>query len=99
MIDIEAYWVEPPPGPSDRLRFWLEKFREGWRRNRRISSMGYYGSAAFFGVYIWEYVNVIFPRLCELEANPAASDRTVDETWLAALAAWDAKQKAGGPDV
>lgn len=57
--DIEAYWTEAPPEESSRCRMWRERIATGWRPNKRVSKMGYYESAAFYGVYIWEYINVI----------------------------------------
>ena len=33
--------------------------KAGWKPNRRISGMGYDDSAHFFGVYVWEYINVL----------------------------------------
>lgn len=64
-INIEEYWIEAPPEPSPKLKRWLEKIQGGWRPNRRIRQMGYYESAEFFGVYIWEYMNVISPQLAK----------------------------------
>lgn len=57
------YWTERPPMPSPNLLKWQKKIEDGWVPNARISSMGYDESAEFFGVYIWEYINVLLPLL------------------------------------
>ena len=62
-MKVDEYWTSPPPEPSPRLAHWLAKFDDGWRPNRRISGLGYWGAAEFYGVYLWEYLNVIFPKL------------------------------------
>ena len=61
--NVMDYWLEAPPEPSGRLLQWLERIRNGWRPNRRISGMGYYEASEFYGVYIWEYLNVLRPAL------------------------------------
>lgn len=60
---IEAFWSEPPPERSPRCTWWVQRVTDGWRGNRRISGMSYYTSAAYFGVYIWEWINVLSPML------------------------------------
>ena len=60
---------DKPPEQSARCTWWLARFDAGWRPNRRISGLGYYGAAIFYGVWIWEYLNVIAPRLRELEGR------------------------------
>lgn len=62
-IDVTRYWIDPPPQPSAGLAKWQAKIASGWRPNRRISAMGYYEASEFYGVYIWEYINVIRPLL------------------------------------
>lgn len=57
------FWVYPPPEVSERCLWWQARIRGGWRRNRRIGMMGYDESAEWFGVYIWEYLNVLYPML------------------------------------
>ncbi|MBV8093618.1 MAG: hypothetical protein JO110_10350 [Acetobacteraceae bacterium] len=64
-IDITEYWTEPPPTPSPRLQQWLARIRSGWRPNKRIRTLGYHEAAEFYGIYIWEYLNVIRPALQE----------------------------------
>lgn len=66
-IDVTTYWQNPPPEPSPRLAEWQAKIRGGWRPNRRINAMGYHEAAEFYGVYIWEYLNVISPLLREIK--------------------------------
>jgi len=71
-FNIETYWTSPPPEPSQRCDIWVAKIKAGWRPNRRIRQMGYYEGAEFYGVYIWEYSNVIQPLIRELtEAKEA----------------------------
>lgn len=62
-IDVTGFWTEPPPKPSEGLKKWMDKIRDGWRPNRRIRSLGYHEAAEFYGVYIWEYINVIGPAI------------------------------------
>ena len=70
----EEYWTHPPPEPSPRLTYWLGLLAHGWKPNRRVRAMGYDQAAEFFGVYIWEYVNVIFPLLpVKVKDEPAES--------------------------
>jgi hypothetical protein len=61
--DRYLYWMDPPPERSDRCAEWVERIEAGWRRNRRIGMMGYDESAQFFGVYMWEWLNVLYPLL------------------------------------
>jgi hypothetical protein len=64
--DRYLYWSEPPHMRSDRCEYWLRQFERGWRPNGRILGMGYDSDAQWFGVYLWEYLNVLSPRLDEL---------------------------------
>lgn len=68
-IDIYEYWSDPPPEPSPRLALWISRLKNGWRPNRRIGTMNYTESAEFFGVYLWEYLNIIYPSLYKQEEN------------------------------
>jgi hypothetical protein len=61
--EVERYWLEPPPESSPRLSHWLAKVAAGWQPNRRISGMGYYEAAEWYGVYIWEWLNVLRPAI------------------------------------
>jgi hypothetical protein len=69
-VDRYDYWLEPPPEPSPKLAEWVSKIDRGWRPNRRIRTMGYDESAEFYGVYIWEYLNVISPLIAEQAESP-----------------------------
>lgn len=42
---------------------WVERIRNGWRGNKRIRIKGYYEASEYFGVYIWEYLEIIYPLL------------------------------------
>ena len=64
--DLYQYWSDRPPCLSPRCRYWLRQVERGWRPNRRIRVQGYDGSAAWYGVYIWEYINVICPMINDL---------------------------------
>lgn len=61
--NLEKWWAEPPPSPSARCLWWLDKINAGWRPGRRIRQLGYYTSAEWYGVYIWEYLHVLSPVL------------------------------------
>ena len=65
VADIEAYWLHPPPKHSPRCEAWLKRIAQGWRPNKRIRSMGYYTSAEWYGVWIWEEQALIQPALKE----------------------------------
>jgi hypothetical protein len=67
--DKYEYWLKPPPDPSPRCTWWLGEFAKGWQPNRRVRGEGYTGAADFYGVYVWEYLNVIAP----LESQAASS--------------------------
>lgn len=60
------YWQDPPPAPSPRCEYWVRQIQRGWRPNRRIRMEGYYSSAEWYGIYIWEYLNVISPMISQL---------------------------------
>lgn len=63
-VDRYDYWSEPPPVPSPRLTWWLDRIiDEGWTPNRRLAGMGYDESAEFHGVYMWEWLHVLYPAL------------------------------------
>ena len=57
--NVERYCGDPPPEPSPRLLWWQQRFRDGFSPNKRVRTMGYYESAEWCGVYIWEYINVL----------------------------------------
>lgn len=61
--DIEEHWTSAPPTPSTRCLWWQAKLANGWRPNRRIRALAYHAAARWFGVWIWEYNNVLRPIL------------------------------------
>lgn len=73
--DPYKYWADPPPDEySDRCMYWVHAISQlGWRPNRRISGEGYDTSAHWYGIYLWEYLNVIFPLLQHIEAPKLAA--------------------------
>lgn len=62
-VDRYAYWGTAPDEPSPRCVFWLRQIGRGWRPNCHIQRMGYDESAEWYGVFMWEYLNVLAPRL------------------------------------
>ena len=60
------YWAEEPPEISLRCQYWLRQIDRGWRPNRHISCHCYDCSAEWYGVYIWEWLNLIYPKLSSL---------------------------------
>jgi hypothetical protein len=73
VCDVELYWSEPSICKSARCLMWERRIRDGWRPGKRIRVMGYYSKAQFFGVYIWEYLNVISPLLDACSPPPPLS--------------------------
>lgn len=69
--DKYEYWTLPPPEPSERLTYWMRQIERGWRPSRRVGGMSYDSSAGWFGVYLWEYLNVIYPALREDPESPS----------------------------
>lgn len=63
VTDRYLYWSDPPPSLSDACLYWTRQIDRGWLPNRRIGSYGYDTSAGWYGVYIWEYLNVIYPLI------------------------------------
>jgi hypothetical protein len=63
VASAEEFWTAPPPTRSPRCAWWLAQLDAGWSPNRRVRAMGYSEAARFFGVYLWEYLNVLAPRL------------------------------------
>jgi hypothetical protein len=60
VVDVQTYWIEPPPALSPRVEYWLKRLTDGtWKPNRRFRSEGYYGAAEYLGIHIWEYWNII----------------------------------------
>lgn len=69
--DEERYWSDPPPEPSERCLYWVRQIDRGWLPNRRIGGIGYHGAAVWFGVYLWEYLNVLAPLIGERRSKAA----------------------------
>lgn len=70
--DIEKHWADPPPEVSARCLSWADRIQnEGWRPGRRLRTEGYYGTAEYLGIYIWELFNVIGPLLDRLTGGRA----------------------------
>lgn len=63
VADVEDYWADAPPVISDRCAYWLRQIERGWLPNRHIAREGYYSSAEWYGVWLWEYLNLISPAL------------------------------------
>jgi hypothetical protein len=63
--DRYQYWGEPPPERSPRCEWWVRQIEQGWRPNRRYLREGYDSASELYGVYIWEYLNVIRPMVAE----------------------------------
>lgn len=68
--EVMDFWTQPPPELSDRCKWWIRQFENGWTPNRRwCGSQGYHLTAEMYGVYIWEYLNVISPLIRKCEAS------------------------------
>lgn len=61
--DVYRYWIEQPPRLSDRCLYWIQQIYRGWHPSRRIRKEGSDGAAEWYGVWLWEYENVIQPML------------------------------------
>lgn len=64
--DRYAYWADPPPEPSERLWWWLQhlsinnEFSSRELIDMLAESNNYADNAAKFGVYLWEWHNVLY---------------------------------------
>lgn len=65
----DAFWTNPPPSPSPRCAWWLSRVEAGWRPNGRIDGFGYDEAADYFGVWIWEWLNVLSPAIRSAQAR------------------------------
>ncbi|MFI5436442.1 hypothetical protein ACHMZP_32160 [Rhodococcus baikonurensis] len=63
--DAEDYWLFAPSQLSRRCAYWVRQIERGWLPNRRIVREGYQNGADWFGVYIWEYLNVLDPLITQ----------------------------------
>lgn len=59
----QEYWSRPPPQLSARCQYWVDKLSTGYVVNTRITGQGYYTACEYFGVYLWEYLNVLSPMI------------------------------------
>jgi hypothetical protein len=64
---VEGHWQARPEVLSQRCVYWVRQILRGWRPSRRISGEGYYAAAEWYGVFLWEYLHVLFPLLNALE--------------------------------
>lgn len=69
------YWGERPPEISARCLYWLRQIERGWLPPARVRCEGYDSASVWYGVYIWEWTNLIYPkveaRLAQIDAEPA----------------------------
>lgn len=76
VADHYRYWGDPPPEVSERCKYWLRQIDRGWLPNRKILMHCYDCSSEWYGVYIWEYINLIAPqvhtRMTAVEASRGA---------------------------
>jgi len=68
--NIETYWDAAPPELSDRCNWWVERIQGGWRRNRRLRGLGYHEACEYYGVYLWEYLNILSPLFDQCPLSP-----------------------------
>lgn len=40
---------------SGRYRVWLERFKRGWKPNKKVRSLNREDAAAWYGISVWEY--------------------------------------------
>lgn len=76
VANVEEHWGsdEPPPAPSPRLLFWVERLRAGWQPPERLAQWGYYETADIYGVWIWEVFNVLWPMLGGKPIEPTVAE-------------------------
>jgi hypothetical protein len=67
--DEQGYWTRQPPVLSARCTYWVRQILRGWRPPRRVACLGYHGATVWYGAYLWEYLNVLFPLLHALERS------------------------------
>lgn len=71
--DAEEYWLFAPSQLSARCAYWVRQIERGWLPNRRIVREGYQNGADWYGVYIWEYLNVLDPLVTQKRTQFASS--------------------------
>lgn len=70
--------------PSARCAWWASRICAGWRPGKHVRVLGYYGSAVWFGVHIWEYLEVLFPLLMHYSAQEHYGPRAPMTEWYRA---------------
>lgn len=71
--DAEDYWLFAPSKLSARCAYWVRQIERGWLPNRRIARAGYRNSADWYGVYIWEFQNVLDPLIKKVRTQLVSS--------------------------
>lgn len=67
--DSYRYWSSPPPEPSPRVAYWLRRMDEGsWHLTAQLGGNGRDFMAEWLGVYMWEWLEVIWPAAAEMFA-------------------------------
>lgn len=61
--DRYEFWADAPPQMSDRCAYWLRQVERGWLPNRRIRGECYDCSAEWYGVWIWEWLDLLWPAI------------------------------------
>lgn len=69
--DDTKYSLEPPTALSPRCLAWWSRIMGGWLPNRRIITMGYESSTAWYGVRVWEYRHILAPAIAHLTGDRA----------------------------
>lgn len=69
VADVEGFWSERPEVLSPRCTYWVRQILRGWRPSRRVAGEGYHAAAIWYGVYLWEYLHVVFPLVRALERS------------------------------
>jgi hypothetical protein len=75
VTDVTEHWVNEPDVVSERCLWWVDRIRKGFTRNRRLSQFGYYEASEFYGVHIWEYLNILQPKFWGVEASTQEKER------------------------
>lgn len=73
-----------PAEPSPRCTWWVSRICAGWRPGKHIRVMGYHQSAEWYGVHIWEYINVLSPLLHLYANQEACGPRSPMTEWYRA---------------
>lgn len=61
---IDFHGNEPIRPRSARCRAWVGKIKRGWRPPKWIAHHGHAMRTRYYGVYVWELLNVIDPLTC-----------------------------------